>query len=130
MGMLRSTLKNLLSRPYTTRYPAVPADLPSGNRGRVEWDMPECIFCFLCQKNCPTRAISTDKSVKTQSIVRNRCIACGRCVEVCPKHCIYMREGYSPPGEVPEINVYGLGMKKFEYQVIPLEIKLHKDRHR
>jgi len=91
--------------------------------------MSECIFCFLCQKNCPTKAIATDKNEHTQSIIRNRCIACGRCVEVCPKHCIYMREAYSKPGEIPEINVYRVGMNRFEYEVKPLEIKQHRSRH-
>jgi ech hydrogenase subunit F len=129
MGMLRSTLKNLFSRPYTTRYPAVPADLPPGNRGSVEWDMSECIFCFLCQKNCPTKAITTDKNAQTQSVVRNRCIACSRCVDVCPKHCIYMREAYSKPGELPEIHVYRMGMEKFAYEVKSLEIKRYKSKH-
>ena len=89
--MLRSTFKNLFSRPYTLRYPSVPADLPENNRGRVEWDMQKCIWCMLCQKNCPTHAISTDKAAQTQSVTRNRCIACGRCVEVCPTQTIYMR---------------------------------------
>lgn len=125
MGMLRSTFRNLFSRPYTTRYPAVPADLPEGNRGRVEWDMDECIFCLLCQKNCPTKAIATDKAAKTQVVARNRCIACNRCVEVCPKHCIYMRAEYSRPGEVPERHIYAVGMAKFEYRTELVEVKRH-----
>ena len=123
MGMMRESLKNLFSRPYTRRYPSEPADLPDNNRGRVEWDMQKCIWCFLCQKNCPTLAIKTDKIAKTQTVSRNRCIACGRCVEVCPTQTIYMREQYSKPAAEPEIHVYGAEMKRWEYRVEHLEVK-------
>jgi formate hydrogenlyase subunit 6/NADH:ubiquinone oxidoreductase subunit I len=123
MGMILESVKNLFSRPYTRRYPKVPADLPANNRGRVEWDMKKCIWCRLCEKNCPTHAITTDKEGKTQTVIRNRCIACGRCVEVCPTQTIYMKEVYSKPAEVPEIHVYGLEMKQWEYRVERLEVK-------
>jgi formate hydrogenlyase subunit 6/NADH:ubiquinone oxidoreductase subunit I len=128
MGMILESFKNLFSRPYTRRYPGVPADLPERNRGRVEWDMQKCIWCMLCQKNCPTLAIKTDKAAKTQSVTRNRCIACGRCVEVCPTQTIYMKEEYSKPVEVPEIHVYGVDMKQWEYRVEHLDIKRHEKR--
>lgn len=113
---MRRSLANLFSKPYTTRYPKEKADLPQGNRGRVEWNMEDCIFCMLCQKNCPTVAIATDKDAKTQSITRNRCMACARCVEVCPKKCIRMVPGYSEPVPVPEVHVYAVGMKQWEFK--------------
>ncbi len=123
MGMMRRSIINLFSRPYTTKYPRSKADLPEGNRGRVEWDMDACIFCMLCQKNCPTLAISTDKTAKTQSVTRNRCIACSRCVEVCPVKCIRMMPTYSEPVAVPEVHVYAVGAKRYDYSVKRLEIK-------
>jgi ech hydrogenase subunit F len=129
MGMLTESIRNLFSRPYTRRYPAMQAALPETNRGRVEWDMKKCIWCFLCQKNCPTHAITTDKVGKTQSVNRGQCIACGRCVEVCPTQTIYMREPYSKPTEAPEIHVYGMDMRQWEYRVQLMEVKKwkHKD---
>jgi formate hydrogenlyase subunit 6/NADH:ubiquinone oxidoreductase subunit I len=128
MGMMLRSLKNLFSRPYTTRYPEAKADLPPENRGRVEWNMDDCIFCMLCQKNCPTLAIKTDKAAKSQAITRNRCMACSRCVEVCPKKCIRMVPDYSAPTAVPEVHTYAVGMVKWGYEVDRLEIKRHEKR--
>jgi ech hydrogenase subunit F len=126
MGMMRRSIINLFSRPYTTKYPKTKADLPQANRGRVEWNMEDCIFCMLCQKNCPTAAIATDKDGGIQSVTRNRCMACSRCVEVCPKKCIRMVPEYSEPVVFPEVHVYAVGMKKWEYRVERLETKRGK----
>ena len=124
--MLRSSLKNLFSKPYTVRYPAEDTKVPPNSRGRVEWDMDECIFCRLCEKNCPGKAITTDKEGKSQTIVRARCIQCRVCVDVCPKKCIYMRPEYSTPGPQLEVHVYAVGMEKFHFESKPLERKRKK----
>jgi formate hydrogenlyase subunit 6/NADH:ubiquinone oxidoreductase subunit I len=120
MSMLKSTLKNLFSRPVTVLYPYEKPDIPETNRGRVVWDMQKCIYCRLCEKNCPTKAITTDKEHKTQTIVRARCIACRTCVDVCPTNTITMEPKYSAAVYLREKHVYGLDMKPFEYQVIQL----------
>jgi Fe-S-cluster-containing hydrogenase component 2 len=83
---------------------------------------------MLCQKNCPTHAISTDKAAQTQSVTRNRCIACGRCVEVCPTQTIYMRTQYSKPAAEPEIHVYAVGMEQWGYRMEKLPIMKHQLR--
>jgi len=116
--MLKSTLKNLFSRPVTVLYPYEKADIPDTNRGRVVWDMQKCIWCRLCEKNCPTLAITTDKAQKTQTIVRARCIACRTCVDVCPTNTISMEPKYSEAVYLRETHVYGLDMKPFAYTVI------------
>jgi ech hydrogenase subunit F len=118
MSMLKSTLKNLFSRPVTVLYPYEKADLPATNRGRVVWEMQKCIWCRLCEKNCPTLAITTDKVHKTQTIVRARCIACRTCVDVCPTNTITMEPKYSEAVYLRETHVYGLEMKPFEYKII------------
>jgi len=117
MSMLISSLKNLLSRPYTVRYPGEDTKIPSTNRGRVVWDMEKCIWCRLCEKNCPTKAITTDKQGKTQTVNRVRCIQCRNCVDICPTNTISMEPGYSGPGPLREIHTYRQGSKRFEYEV-------------
>ncbi|MCE5297142.1 MAG: 4Fe-4S dicluster domain-containing protein [Euryarchaeota archaeon] len=117
MSMIVSSLKNLLSKPDTVRYPFERTDIPSNNRGRVVWDMERCIWCRLCEKNCPTKAIVTDKAAKTQTITRVRCIQCRTCVDVCPTNTIAMEPVYSEPGPAREVHTYAVGMKKGEYTV-------------
>jgi ech hydrogenase subunit F len=116
--MLKSTLKNLFSRPVSVRYPYEKADIPETNRGRVVWDMQKCIWCRLCEKNCPTLAITTDKAHKTQTIVRARCITCRTCVDVCPTNTISMEPKYSEAVYLRETHVYDLALKPLEYRVI------------
>jgi ech hydrogenase subunit F len=118
MSMLKSTLKNLFSRPVTVLYPFEKPDIPDTNRGRVVWEMQKCIWCRLCEKNCPTKAITTDKEHKTQTIVRARCIACRTCVDVCPTNTITMEPKYSDAVYLREAHVYALDLKPFEYRVV------------
>ncbi len=120
MSMLKSTLKNLFSRPVTVLYPFEKPDIPDTNRGRVVWEMQKCIWCRLCEKNCPTLAITTDKEHKTQMIARARCIACRTCVDVCPTNTISMEPKYSEAVFLREVHVYDLALKPFEYRVVQL----------
>ncbi len=115
-SMLSNSLKNLFRRPVTTKYPAVPADIPSENRGKVVWDMPKCIWCKRCERNCPTNAIRTDKSTGTQRVARNRCIGCRTCVEVCPTQTITMLPEYSSASTELEVHVFDLKLPKWEYR--------------
>lgn len=117
MSMLSSALRNLFRRPFTTRYPYASSNIPETNRGRVMWDMRKCIFCRKCERNCPTRAILTDKVSKTQSVFRHRCITCNTCVEVCPTQTISMHPEYSKPDLAPVVHVFDVELPPFEYRV-------------
>ncbi|NOX71076.1 MAG: 4Fe-4S dicluster domain-containing protein [Candidatus Micrarchaeota archaeon] len=84
MGVAIEVLKRLVSRPVTTKYPDAPPETPEGLRGKVEWNRETCIWCKMCEMNCPANAISIDKEKKIWSIDTAKCIFCGRCNEVCP----------------------------------------------
>jgi ech hydrogenase subunit F len=120
MSMMRTALKNLVSKPATRKYPAEPVVLPEGERGRVVYDMSKCIFCGLCEKRCPTNAIMMDKPNKRQSVSRAKCIACGVCVESCPTDAIQMRPEYSPPATAPEVHVYDAKLTPHQFTVASL----------
>jgi CBS domain-containing protein len=118
--MLRNSVRNLLSRPATRRYPDEQPELPENLRGHVEFDMAKCIFCLMCSKRCPTEAIETDKDAKEHRINRNTCIACGTCVENCPTDAIIMKSQYLPPDYTPVIDVYTAEHTDHHYTIASL----------
>jgi formate hydrogenlyase subunit 6/NADH:ubiquinone oxidoreductase subunit I/CBS domain-containing protein len=120
MSMWLNTLKNLFSKPATRLYPAVPAALAEDTRGRIVYQMDKCIFCGLCERRCPTNAITMDKANKRQIVSRARCIACGVCVENCPTDAIDMRREYAPPSTAPELHVYSTTLTEHQYTVLSL----------
>ncbi|NTV29148.1 MAG: 4Fe-4S dicluster domain-containing protein [Candidatus Omnitrophica bacterium] len=96
LGMTGTIIKNLCAGPVTERYPFVPKEYPAGARGKVNIEINKCIFCGICQRKCPTAAITVTKEPKTWVIDRLRCISCSACVEVCPKKCLALDVKYSP----------------------------------
>lgn len=93
----KMTLRSLVSKPETIMYPAETRFQPEGLKGRVDNDMSACILCSICEKRCPTGAISVQKQEKTWSIDYFRCVQCGTCVRECPKHSLVMLPQYAPP---------------------------------
>lgn len=90
-------LKNLFSKPATKNYPAEPAVYPERSRGHIEIDIDDCIMCGMCQRKCPSDAITVDKATRTWSIERMGCVQCQNCVEGCPKKCLHIVPGYTAP---------------------------------
>jgi ech hydrogenase subunit F len=106
MAMLSIVLRNLITGPVTTRYPHGPADIPEGNRGRVDWDMGPCTLCGLCQKRCPTLAVKVDRKAGTIALEVFRCISCGVCIEACPQDAIAISTECSQPGYSKDVRTY------------------------
>ncbi|HAJ80137.1 MAG TPA: hypothetical protein DCO75_10235 [Fibrobacteres bacterium] len=85
-----------LARPATRLYPFVKREPFKGTRGSIEIDIQKCSMCTLCQKKCPTEAITVKRTEKIWEIDRLRCIACNACVDSCPKKCLKMFPQYAP----------------------------------
>ena len=107
LGMTKTVLKNLFSRPATERYPFTPKQFISGARGKVDIEIEKCIYCGICQRKCPTAAIVVAKEPKAWTIDRMRCISCNACVEVCPKKCLTLNVKYSASAEKPYKDSFG-----------------------
>ena len=89
-------LRSLFSKPSTAMYPMKTRPAYAATRGSIENRIPECVFCGICQKKCPTNAIAVARDEKSWTIDRFKCIACGACVIACPKKCLDMKSNYSP----------------------------------
>lgn len=50
----------------------------------------ECQDCYKCLRQCPVKAIKVEKG--RAAVIAGACIACGRCVEVCPAHAKHIRD--------------------------------------
>ena len=108
LGMTRTTMRNLFSRPSTRRYPTKvkePHRAPK-SRGRIQIDIEACIFCSACAKRCPTDAIIVSKADKVWEIDRLRCCTCNACVEVCPKKCLDMDVRYTLPTVTKDKDIF------------------------
>jgi ech hydrogenase subunit F len=90
LPMVGRTLRNLVSRPVTRRYPAEARAPFPGARGTLEFDVDTCIFCMLCARKCPTGAITCLRDERYFAIEQLSCIACGVCVDVCSKHSLWL----------------------------------------
>lgn len=93
----KMTLGSIFKKPETIQYPTQTKAMPEGLKGHVENDIDACILCGICQKRCPTGAITVDKPAGTWAINRFRCVQCGSCVRECPKSCLRMEPTYAPP---------------------------------
>lgn len=86
----KMTLRSLFGKPETVRYPYEEPAHPQEMKGLISFDATDCIYCGICQKRCPTDAITVDKAEGTWTIDRFACIQCRSCVRECPKDCLSM----------------------------------------
>lgn len=97
LSMSKTLFKSLFHGPYTVQYPIQKKGTFERTRGKIDIDLPSCIFCGICQRRCPTGAIQVSKPNTTWSIERLKCIQCNYCTEVCPKKCLSMNNQYTEP---------------------------------
>jgi ech hydrogenase subunit F len=97
--------RSALSKYATRLYPFEKRAAYAATRGHIENDINACNLCSLCQKKCPTHAILVNRTEKTWSIDRMKCIQCSACVDACPKKCLTMESTYSPAAPTKELFV-------------------------
>jgi formate hydrogenlyase subunit 6/NADH:ubiquinone oxidoreductase subunit I len=95
-GLSKILMKSLVGKPATEMYPQKKKTYMPATRGKVENEIERCIFCRLCEKNCPTRALLVSKEKNEWEIDSLKCCLCRRCVEVCPVKCLSMDNVYFP----------------------------------
>ncbi|MDR2036263.1 MAG: 4Fe-4S binding protein [Coriobacteriales bacterium] len=92
------TLKNMVSKPVTKRYPFEPQVYTELTRGHIHNDMEKCILCGICEKTCPAVALAVNKEAGTWTIDRYSCVQCMACVRNCPprSQSLSMKPEYAP----------------------------------
>ena len=78
---------NLFKKRATQKYPAAPANIAEGFRGKQILDLKNCISCSLCARECPANAIEmvVVDGKKRPLIHLDRCIFCYQCADTCPR---------------------------------------------
>jgi formate hydrogenlyase subunit 6/NADH:ubiquinone oxidoreductase subunit I len=95
-GLSKTLIKSLVGKPATEMYPQKKKTYTDATRGKVENEIERCIFCRMCEKNCPTKALAVSKEKNEWEIDSLKCCLCRRCVEVCPVKCLSMDNVYFP----------------------------------
>ena len=95
-GLSKTLMKSLAGKPATEMYLQKKKTYTDATRGKVQNEIERCIFCRLCEKNCPTKALAVSKEKNEWEIDSLKCCLCRRCVEVCPVKCLSMDNVYFP----------------------------------
>ena len=83
----REAFLNLFRKRATEKYPAAPASVAEGFRGKQVLDLKNCIGCSLCARECPANAIEMVivDGKKKPLIHLDRCVFCYQCADSCPR---------------------------------------------
>lgn len=97
MEMLKNVLCNLAGGPSTRPYP-VEQRLPFKEyRGIIYNKVDGCIFCGMCQRLCPTDAITIDAKTGLWTYDPFLCVYCSACVDKCPTECLKQENVHRKP---------------------------------
>jgi formate hydrogenlyase subunit 6/NADH:ubiquinone oxidoreductase subunit I len=106
MKMVKIVLGSVFKKPATRLYPFVKREPYAVTRGHIDIKIDQCTFCSLCQRKCPTAAITVNRNEKKWNIDRFRCIQCGACADACPKKCLSMGNAYTSPALVKSTETF------------------------
>ncbi|NLF89280.1 4Fe-4S binding protein [Candidatus Bathyarchaeota archaeon] len=83
----KEAFSNLFKKRATEKYPAVPANVAEGFRGKQVLNLSNCISCGLCARECPSNAIEmvVVDGKKRPLIHLDRCVFCYQCADTCPR---------------------------------------------
>lgn len=116
--------KSAAKKPSTRRYPVEKRAPPKGARGRVAMQrIGTCVFCGVCGKKCPTKAIVVTRKDKSWQIDRLKCILCGECVEICPKDSLAMEGEHATAMTGRRVEVF---VQESPAQSVPIRKELPK----
>jgi ech hydrogenase subunit F len=99
-------LKNLFSKPATRNYPTVVRKPFADQRGHIDIDLPSCIYCGICSRKCPAKAIVVTKADRQWEIDRFKCVMCNECVASCPKKCLHTGAQYAAPSSKMHSDIF------------------------
>lgn len=99
-------LKWALKKPATRKYPFAPRRVLPKSRGQLVFIKDKCVYCNVCAKKCPTKALTVNRAAKKWGIERLQCISCGYCVEVCPKDCLELNTDHGKPSVTKDKETY------------------------
>jgi formate hydrogenlyase subunit 6/NADH:ubiquinone oxidoreductase subunit I len=83
----KEAFSNLFKKRVTEKYPAVPAHVADGFRGKQVLNLSNCISCGLCARECPSNAIEmvVIDGKKRPLIHLDKCVFCYQCADTCPR---------------------------------------------
>ncbi len=89
--MAGEVLRHVSQKPTTVLYPFEKVEMPEAFRGKIRFLAERCVGCKLCQKDCPSGALTIDKvgDKRFEAVFQlDRCIYCAQCVDSCNKDAI------------------------------------------
>ena len=101
-AMLPEVIRQLFKKPATVQYPFEKNKVPATLRGKPVMNPSLCVGCKMCERDCPSEAITIQKASETtdeQGKVKknflmifylDRCTHCAQCEESCAKDAIIM----------------------------------------
>jgi formate hydrogenlyase subunit 6/NADH:ubiquinone oxidoreductase subunit I len=95
--MMREVLRSALHKPVTVRYPFVKVAMPPRFRGKLAFNPTTCIGCKICERDCPSAAITIRKIADKKfecDIDLAKCIYCAQCVDSCPRKSLATTEDF------------------------------------